>query len=273
MALRFDLGPFDELHIGKCVIKNSRERERAIFAVNGEAPILRGKDVLSPALAVTALEKLYCCVQRMYLEEAHEELQESYLALAGSLKEDPSLYAELHAADQLISNRKYYQALKGLKRLIREEAFVVHRSPPDQYGPRYDLGPFDELHVGKCVIQNSHERTLFVVNGEVPILNGKDALSSALAVSALEKLYCCVQRMYLEEVHEELQGSYLALAAGSLKEDPSLYAELHAADQLISNRKYYQALKGLKGLIGEDAFVVHRNPSDRYVPRYGGRKL
>jgi flagellar biosynthesis regulator FlbT len=96
--------------------------------VNGEVPILRAKDVLSPALAESWLEKLYCCVQRMYLEEAHEELQGSYLELAaGSLKEDPSLSAALHAADQLISNRNHYQALKGLKRLIREEAFIVEK--------------------------------------------------------------------------------------------------------------------------------------------------
>src|SRR5665647_2133236 len=134
---------------------------------------------------------------------------------------------------------------------------------------RFDLGPFDELHIGKCVLKNSHERALFVVEGNTPILRAKDVLEPALAVSSLEKLYCCVQRMYLEEAHEELQGSYLALAAGSLKEDPSLSAELHAADQLISNRKYYQALKGLKRLIREEAFVVERSPSDRYVPRYG----
>ena len=123
---------------------------------------------------------------------------------------------------------------------------------------RFNLGPFDELHIGKCVIKNSHERAFFVVNGEVPILRAKDVLSPALAESSLEKLYCCVQRMYLEETHEELQGSYLALAAGSLKEDPSLYAELHAADQLISNRNHYQALKGLKRLIREEAFVVEK---------------
>jgi flagellar biosynthesis repressor protein FlbT len=138
---------------------------------------------------------------------------------------------------------------------------------------RFDLGAFDELHIGKCVIKNSHERALFVVTGEVPILRGKDVLSPALAESSLENLYCCVQRMYLEEAHEELQGSYLALAAGSLKEDPSLYAELQAADQLISNHKYYQALKGLKRLIREEAFVAERSPPDRHVPRYGGRKL
>ena len=138
---------------------------------------------------------------------------------------------------------------------------------------RFNLGPFDELHIGKCVLKNSHERAFFVVDGEMPILRAKDVLSPALAERSLEKLYCCVQRMYLEEAHEELQGSYSALAAGSLKEDPSLSAELHAADQLISNRNHYQALKILKRLIREEAFVIERSPPHRYAPQYGGRKL
>ena len=137
---------------------------------------------------------------------------------------------------------------------------------------RFDLGPFDELHIGKCVLKNSHERALFVVEGNTPILRAKDVLEPALAVSSLEKLYCCVQRMYLEEAHEELQGSYLALAAGSLKEDPTLYAELHAADQLIADRQYYKALKGLKKLTRQELFGVHKGASETYVPRFGGWK-
>jgi flagellar protein FlbT len=70
MALRFDLGPFDELHVGKCVIKNSHER--ALFVVEGDMPILRGNAYLQPALANRPLEKFYCCIQKMYLEETHE---------------------------------------------------------------------------------------------------------------------------------------------------------------------------------------------------------
>jgi len=137
---------------------------------------------------------------------------------------------------------------------------------------RFDLGPFEELHIGKCVLKNSHERALFIVEGDTPILRANYVLSPALAVSSLEKLYCCVQRMYLEEAHEELQGSYLALAAGSLKEDPTLYAELHAADQLIADRQYYKALKGLKKLTRQELFGVHKGASETYVPRFGGWK-
>jgi flagellar biosynthesis repressor protein FlbT len=137
---------------------------------------------------------------------------------------------------------------------------------------RFDLGPFDQLHLGKCVLKNSHERALFIVEGEMPILRANAFLQSALAASSLEKLYCCIQQMYLEEAHEELQGSYLALAARSITEDPTLYAELQIVDQLIASRQYYKALKGLKKLIREEVFTFDRSPAERYVPRYGGWK-
>jgi flagellar biosynthesis regulator FlbT len=55
--------------------------------------------------------------------------------------------------------------------------------------------------------------------------------------------------MYLDESHEEHQGSYLALAARSLTENPTLALELQAADQLIASRQHYKALKALKKLI------------------------
>jgi flagellar protein FlbT len=137
---------------------------------------------------------------------------------------------------------------------------------------RFDLGPFDELHVGKCVIKNSHERALFVVEGDMPILRGNAYLQPALANRPLEKFYCCIQKMYLEETHEELQGSYLALAASSLREDPGLYTELGSVDQLVADRQHFKALKALKKFIRAEAFTVDKTPNEGYVPRYGGWK-
>jgi flagellar protein FlbT len=137
---------------------------------------------------------------------------------------------------------------------------------------RFDLGPFDQLHLGKCVLKNSHERALFILEGEMPILRANAFLQPALAKSSLEKLYCCIQQMYLEETHEELQGSYLALAAGSLRESPGLYAELGSVDQFVAARQHYKALKALKKLIRAEAFAVDKTPDERYVPRYGGWK-
>ena len=137
---------------------------------------------------------------------------------------------------------------------------------------RFDLGPFEELHIGKCVIKNSHERALFVVEGEMPILKGRDVLSESSLCGSLEKFYYCIQCMYLEEAHEKYQGSYLQLAAQAMRENPMLHTDLHAADQLIQNGDLYRALRGLKKLIRPEAFAVGISPSAKYIPRINGWK-
>jgi flagellar protein FlbT len=137
---------------------------------------------------------------------------------------------------------------------------------------RLDLLPFDEVFIGRCVLKNSHERASFTVEGQVPILQGKDVLSPERASTALEKLYCCVQRMYLEEAYDEHQASYMACAARSLTENPSIGPRLELADQLVLSRQYFKALRILKQLLEPHLFTVKQGPSDNYVPRYGGWK-
>jgi flagellar protein FlbT len=147
---------------------------------------------------------------------------------------------------------------------------MFHKKRGTDMPLRFDLGPFEQLFIGKCVLKNSNARAYFTVAGQLPILQGKDVLSPELAVSSLEKLYCCVQKMYLDETHEEYQSSYLALAARSLTENPTLALELQAADQLIVNRQYYKALKTLKKLVGPKAFLEDRTAAANYVPRRTG---
>jgi hypothetical protein len=71
------------------------------------------------------------------MEEASEKYQGSYLQLAAqAMRENPMLHADLHAAHQFIQKGDLYRALKGLKKLIRTEAFAVGNSPSAKYIPR-----------------------------------------------------------------------------------------------------------------------------------------
>jgi flagellar protein FlbT len=101
---------------------------------------MRGKDVLQPEKASNSLEKLYCCMQKIYLEQTFAEHQGSYLTLVvQTVKEEPSLHAELKQLDALFHAGEHYKALKGLKSLIRPSAFVVDRSEPANYVRRDKL--------------------------------------------------------------------------------------------------------------------------------------
>ena len=124
MPLRFDLGPFERLFIGKSILIN--HGDRTAFVIEGASPILRAKDVLSPQSATTSLEKLYCCVQQMYLEEDVEKYRGSYLALVvEALSENSNLQVDLQAADQFVKSGQYYRALKSLKKFIRPNSSSV----------------------------------------------------------------------------------------------------------------------------------------------------
>ena len=139
---------------------------------------------------------------------------------------------------------------------------------------RFDLGPFEKLYIGRSVLSNSHERAYFFVEGNLPILQGKYVLQPNLARNFIEKLYCCIQDIYLQEAFAEHKGSYLALMVQALKEEPSLYSELKEVDGLVHGGEHYKALKELRKLIRPSAFVVDKTETQGYVRRVmsGSRK-
>jgi flagellar protein FlbT len=136
---------------------------------------------------------------------------------------------------------------------------------------RFDLGPFEKLFIGKSVLTNNGDRTMFVVEGDTPILRAKDVLTPERAISAAEKLYRCVQQMYLEEDTQTYQVTYLALTAQTISECPACYAELRIADQLIKSGQHYKALKSLKKLVRQEAFSLSKTESEGRMPRVATR--
>jgi flagellar protein FlbT len=132
---------------------------------------------------------------------------------------------------------------------------------------RFDLGPFEKLFIGKSVLTNGGERTTFIVEGDTPILRARDVLTPEQAVGALEKLYRCVQQMYLQEDTAKYQGSYLALAAQTISECPACYAELQISDDLIKSGQHYKALKELKKLVEKHALAFRGAQKEGLLPR------
>src|SRR5215831_14907674 len=132
---------------------------------------------------------------------------------------------------------------------------------------RFDLGPFEKLHIGTSVLANSHERAYLAIEGNLPILRGKDVLQPESASNSLEKLYCCMQKIYLEQALAENQGSFFALMVQSLREEPSLYSRLKEVDALFLGGEQYKSLKALKTLIRPTAFVSDRSEPEGYVRR------
>jgi flagellar protein FlbT len=120
MALKVELKPFERIVIGESVITNSETR--TTFLIDGDAPILREKDILTAETADTPVKRLYLCVQMMYLEKDIGKYQDLYLGFVKELLEAvPSFRKPVEAASKLILSGSLYGSLKEIRKLIRRE--------------------------------------------------------------------------------------------------------------------------------------------------------
>ncbi|MGY3581984.1 flagellar protein FlbT [Bradyrhizobium sp. USDA 4341] len=136
---------------------------------------------------------------------------------------------------------------------------------------RFDLSPFEEIYIGKSVIKNGHERANFLITGDTPILKAKDVLT--VANTPTEKLYYCVQQMYLEDAMQKYQGLYLRLRVEVVEETRELRSTLEDVHVMVLAGQFYKALRSLRKLVNPSAFVVNRQQPEAYIPRVDGHKV
>ncbi|WP_297111889.1 flagellar biosynthesis repressor FlbT [uncultured Devosia sp.] len=128
MALKVELKPGEKLLVGNCIITNSDQRTRLF--IDGHAPILREKDILTSETANTPAKRIYLAVQLMYIEEDSERAQQSYNDLSKDFVE--AVPSSLPIVDQInneILTGSLYKALKAAQRLIEyEQDLLSHAS-------------------------------------------------------------------------------------------------------------------------------------------------
>lgn len=124
MSLRVELKPFERIVIGESVITNSDTK--AAFLIDGDAPILREKDILTAETANTPAKRIYLCVQMMYLQNDIPKYQELYFGFVKEILEAmPSAREPIEAASKLILSGSLYKALKELRTLIKREGQLL----------------------------------------------------------------------------------------------------------------------------------------------------
>lgn len=124
MALLIDLKSGEKVIVGQAVICNDGPRTR--LRIDGEAAILREKDILRPDDSNTACKQLYLLLQLMYLDKQPERLHGEYFELVRQIREAaPSTLSMLVAINQKIIEGSYYKALKEAKKLIDYEGKLL----------------------------------------------------------------------------------------------------------------------------------------------------
>jgi flagellar biosynthesis repressor protein FlbT len=120
MALKVELKPNERIIIGNAVIRNGEQRAR--FFIEGDAPILREKDILTPKTAETPAKKIYLAVQLMYLRGDLTSHNEVYFPLVRDfLQAAPSAMPLIAEVNNRILSGDLYKALRSAKQLVAYE--------------------------------------------------------------------------------------------------------------------------------------------------------
>jgi len=120
MSLKVELKPGERLIVGDSVITNSDQRTRLF--IDGRAPILREKDILTAETADTPSKRIYFAVQLMYLNDDIAKHQGEYFNLVNDLVNAvPSASLLVDQINNEILTGALYKALKAAKKLIEYE--------------------------------------------------------------------------------------------------------------------------------------------------------
>jgi flagellar protein FlbT len=131
MALKVELKPGERIILGECVITNADQRTRIL--IEGEVPILREKDILTPERADTPAKRIYLAVQLMYTSKDPRAHHDIYFTLVRDiLQAAPSTWPYIEAINNHILIGEMYKALKSSKKLIAYEQELLQHA---QGGP------------------------------------------------------------------------------------------------------------------------------------------
>jgi flagellar protein FlbT len=124
MALKVELKPGERMILGECVVTNGDQRTR--LTIEGQLPMLREKDILTPQLADTPAKRIYLAIQLMYTSKDPRPHHEVYFALVRELVQAaPSAWPQVENINNHILTGEMYKALKVAKTLIAYERELI----------------------------------------------------------------------------------------------------------------------------------------------------
>ncbi|HWL04748.1 MAG TPA: flagellar biosynthesis repressor FlbT [Xanthobacteraceae bacterium] len=127
MALKVELKPGERILIGECVITNGDQRTR--FLLEGRAPILREKDIMTAELADTPAKRIYLAIQLMYTSQEPQAHHDIYFTLVRDIvTAAPSMWPLIESINNQILIGDLYKALKEAKQLISYEGELLEHA-------------------------------------------------------------------------------------------------------------------------------------------------
>jgi flagellar protein FlbT len=124
MALKLELKAGERLLLGDCVVVNEGGRTR--LSIEGNAPVLREKDLVVPGKADSAAKRLCLALQCMYLSKRPERFLADYARVSREIVIGfPQRRGRIEAIDGLVAAGRLYKAMRAAQLLVQEEASLV----------------------------------------------------------------------------------------------------------------------------------------------------
>jgi len=124
MGLKVELKAGERFILGDCLVTNGDQRTRLL--IEGDAPLLREKDIMTAAQANTPAKRIYLAVQLMYTARDPRIHHDTYLILMRELVQAvPSAWPHIAAVGNHILAGEMYKALKSAKALIAYEKEIL----------------------------------------------------------------------------------------------------------------------------------------------------
>jgi flagellar protein FlbT len=121
MALVIDLKPSERIIIGTALITNDSAHGSRL-RIEGNAAILREKDIMRESEADSPCKKIYLTIQLMYLAEDPRALHQTYFDQVINIQHAaPSTVLLFAKINDLLLKDEYYKALKEARHLIEYE--------------------------------------------------------------------------------------------------------------------------------------------------------
>ena len=131
MGLKVELKPGERFILGDCLVTNGEQRTRLL--IEGQAPILREKDIMTTDQADTPAKRIYFAVQLMYTSRDPIAHHETYFTLMRELVQAvPSTWPHIAAISNHIMAGEMYKALKDAKALIAYEKGLLDAARSSQ---------------------------------------------------------------------------------------------------------------------------------------------
>jgi flagellar biosynthesis repressor protein FlbT len=131
VGLKIELKPGERIMLGDCVVTNHDQRTRLL--VEGNAPILRERDIMSESRADTPAKRIYLAVQLMYTSKDPATYHELYFQLVRDITQAaPSMWPYIESINNQILTGELYKALREVKKLIGYEKELLDHATRQQ---------------------------------------------------------------------------------------------------------------------------------------------